>query len=267
MVSINLQADFMPTLGPIKIALYGEDEVLERDKRKASSQPGRMVNGKWSTLHEIGNRKLIREWEEESHSLTRNFYNHGITQGLDVDTLNAASTFGAGFLNLKCILGTVRTGSSPHDGPGSGSDNGFRGGSGSDCVGIVIGTGNTAFSFEDFKLKNKIVEGTCPACGCNCCCCSRFMSYIAAVDHTIDASTYMIYNASCDQKWRLALPRFFNNNSGGTITVKETGIYTRLTNPAFSFLHARDVFACVACVVNGGQIKITYSLVSPAVAA
>ena len=54
--------------------------------------------------------------------------------------------------------------------------------------------------------------------------------------------------------------RNFNNNSGGTITVRETGIQcvgTRTVSTAADFLMVRDVPTQVA-VPNGGACNVAY---------
>lgn len=111
--------------------------------------------------------------------------------------------------------------------------------------GIVIGTDATAVDMTDSALAAIIAHGT--------------------------GSGQMIYNAQvCDSTITVADPdatfetyRNFNNNSGATITVRETGIYvnnsvTGTPNTDY-FLIVRDVPTEVA-VVDGGGCYVKYTL-------
>lgn len=253
------------TLGPMKFALYGEDKNLTQKKRRTA--PGRFVychetkEMKWSILHEVGDRKLIREWEEEAHSFVRNWYTLLITQAFDVDSLGLVAQcacYGAGKLIMKTNTGTFQALTTPADiGAAGASGIGYRAGAGVCAFGIQVGTGTNANSFEDAQLQTLIVEG------CSCAC-PKEMSHVAMVDYTAgcDKPTY----SSCTTKWTHVLFRFFNNNSGGTIGVNEVGLSSDIANPSGNIMMARDKLCAQVCVTNAGQLKVTYTLVSPAVA-
>ena len=189
------------TLGPMKFALYGEDENLTRDHRKASSRvpPGRFIfcrdkgEMKWSILHEVGNRKLVKEWEEEAHSFVRNWYTLLITQAFDIDALGLTAQcacYGAGKFVIKETDATFQAITTPFDiGVAGGLNQGYRGGAGQCDRGIQVGTGTNANSFEDFQLQTLVLEG----------CTSGKLSHVAMVDYTAgcDKPTY----SSCTTKW------------------------------------------------------------------
>ncbi len=265
MTSVKLEAMF-PTLGPIKVALYGEDEIRTRDRRKASSRPlpGRFICKcglpVWSTNHEVGNRALLKEWEEESHTFVRNAYTHWIQQAFDIDALGLTAQcacYGAGKLVIKEFDDTFTATTTPIDvGAAGTSGKGYRAAAASALFGVLVGTGTTPHNFEQNKLITQIVEGCC-------CACPKEMSHVAMIDYTAgcDKPTY----SSCTLQWTALYPRFFNNNSGATIAAAETALVFSGACPQVEIMIARDVFACVACVVNGGQLKVTYTMISPAV--
>ncbi len=266
MTNVKLESMF-PTLGPLKFELYGEDETLTRDKRKASSRPipGRFICRcgipVWSTNHEVGNRKLIEEWETPSHSFVRNFYTVLISNAFDIDSLGLTAQcacYGAGKFIMKETDATfgALTQAVRGQAVAGASGNGYRAQAGNNTNGVQTGTGTTAESFEDFQLATLIAEG----------CSSGQFSHVAMVDYTqgCDKPTY----SACTTKWTINYPRFFNNNSGGTIVVAEVGLVLDPCTPAGNHMMARDLIAC-GCrpsVLDAGQLKVTYTMISPAVA-
>ncbi len=265
-MSLDIKMTSEPiTLGPMKFALYGEDENLTHDHRKSSSRPGRFIlcqtkgEMKWSTNHEVGNRQLIREWEEEAHSFVRNWYTLLVTQAFDIDSLGLTAQcacYAAGKLILKRTNGGFTALTTPMDIGGAGAcDAGYRGAAGKCDRGIQVGTGTNANSFEDAQLQTLVLEG----------CTSGKLSYVAMVDYTAgcDKPTY----SSCTTKWTHLVSRFVNNNSGGTIGINEVGLVSATANPGGSFVMvARDKLCATVCVTDAGQLKVTYTMVSPAVA-
>ncbi len=186
----------------------------------------------------------------------RNFENHlYVQQAMDSDTLGS-STYGAGTLGFKDKGGTGRSGISPSDITNSGtagaSGSGYRGASGSDTHGILVGTSTAAFSFEGFELTAQVAEGTC----------TGEMSHVAMADYT---AANVVYN-SCTLKWTTTYERFFNNNSGGSITVEEVGLVADEEGLSGTHMMARDVLGCSAlAIADAGQLKVTYTIVSPAI--
>lgn len=249
---------FTWTLEPLGLYVYGEDRVLTRDHRKASSQkkPGRIVNGEWSTLHEIGNRELLTEKHPESHSFVRNFFNHMVMQAMDSDSLGS-SAYSAGNLGMKAIGGGLLAFAAPTDIGGAGvSGTGFRAGAGIATQGIQAGLGDgcggaTAFCFNQFALQLQVAEGTC-ACE---------MSHVAMDDYT---ASNVVYTGGCTRTWTTTYERFFNNNSGCTITIEEVALVFEEVVQQNQYMVARDVLgACALCIANTGQLKVTYTITSP----
>lgn len=246
------------SLGKLVLSIYGKDEVLSHPRQYRSSidAPGRVVNGKWSTLHEIGKRKLIYADEIDAHSFTRNFYNMMVMMSMDSDSLGSSS-YAAGALGMKGLDGTVDT-AAHHivhqlvSSPAGISGQGYRGGSGSTTNGILAGTGTTAFTFNDFALDTLIAEGTG----------SGQMSYVAMDDYT---ASNVVYNGGT-LKWTTTYERFMNNNSGGSIVVEEVGLVADHSTPGGSaYLMARDLLGGSALTIaDAGQLKVTYTIVSPA---
>ena len=109
--------------------------------------------------------------------------------------------------------------------------------------GIVIGTSNTVVDITNTKLVAKIAEGTS----------SGQMVHAA---QTYDTDITIV-----DPDATFSCNRNFNNNSGGTITVRETGIQcvgTRTVSTAADLLMVRDTPTEVA-VPNGGGCNVAYT--------
>ena len=114
------------------------------------------------------------------------------------------------------------------------------------ALGIVIGISNTPVSVSDYALGSQITQGT----------------GIGQMDHLAS-----VINASvvADPKCDFLLTRSFANNSGGLITVRESGIYIMLERSLSPFTAAygcgvRDVFSTPQDVPDGGGITIEYTL-------
>ena len=111
-----------------------------------------------------------------------------------------------------------------------------------DTHGIVVGTGDTAVDIADSKLVTQIAEGT----------------GVGQFTHQVQglAATVTISDPNC----YIEPYRNFNNNSGASVTVKETGIYCKgYSAGARFFCIYRDVPTEVV-VPNGGGIYVKYLL-------
>jgi len=113
-------------------------------------------------------------------------------------------------------------------------------GVGADTWGILIGTGNTAPTINDYSLQSKIAHAT--------------MNH-GAVTWGLPAS-----DASTSQ---FTITRDFSNVSGGAVTVNEIGLvgYTTRTE-SYSWLHLliRDVIAGGISVPNGQTLTANYRI-------
>jgi len=123
----------------------------------------------------------------------------------------------------------------------------MNGGANIDNYGIVIGTDGTAVTISDYAMGSQIHQGTGPG----------QMDHLATL---IAAS--VVSDPDCD----FLLSRSFANNSGGSITVRESGIYVWLERCVSPFTWydygcvVRDVFASPQDVPDGGGITINYTL-------
>ena len=110
--------------------------------------------------------------------------------------------------------------------------------------GVRVGTGTTAVTMTDNKLDTEIAEGTG----------SGQMSHgVTVVSPTATGATEASFTAAST----------FSNNSGGTITVTETGIYCETRNPSNVLKHymiVRDVLGASVAVTNGQVLTVTYTI-------
>lgn len=108
--------------------------------------------------------------------------------------------------------------------------------------GIVIGTGNTAVTINDYALETRIAEGG-GAGQMNYQACSVATSVVAAPTCGWIASRAIV------------------NNSGGLITVREAGIYGDLNEFDNWFVALiRDILGTPQDVPDGGSITINYTV-------
>jgi len=128
------------------------------------------------------------------------------------------------------------------------SGNNFRMNAGVEnaAMGIVIGTSNTPVAITDYRMGALIAQGFS----------AGQMDYMAMV---INAS--VVADPNCD----FFMSRQMANNSGGLITVRESGIYVMMERSLSPFTAAygcgvRDVFTTPQDVPDGGGITIEYTL-------
>ena len=113
-------------------------------------------------------------------------------------------------------------------------------------MGIVIGTSNTPVDVSDYRMGALIAQGFG----------AGQMDYMAQV---IQASA--VADPNCD----FFMSRQMANNSGGLITVKESGLYMMMERSLSPFWTAygcgvRDVFGTPQDVPDGGGITVEYTL-------
>jgi len=117
---------------------------------------------------------------------------------------------------------------------------GMAGGVGDDEVGIVVGTGSTAESVDDYKLDTKIVHG---AGG------GELQYGNQAFNIPVVGATEVNY----------VITRTFVNGSGGAIVVAEIGIDIEATSAAANFLAVRDVLPSTESVADGLTLTVQYT--------
>jgi hypothetical protein len=113
-------------------------------------------------------------------------------------------------------------------------------------LGIVIGTGDTPVTISDYALAALINQGFGPG----------QMDYLVT-----NIYTPVVSDPNCD----FFMSRQFANNSGGLITVKESGIYMLVERGIGPLTEnncccIRDVFLTPQDVPDGGGITVEYTL-------
>ena len=190
--------------------------------------------------------KVIQRLKQRSHSWVRNAYNLMMSQlgALDGDDV----AFGAGNINLKKTDSTVVSASKPltigdRIVSVQAAGAGYRGSVGSDICGILVGSGTNAESFEDYVLQTPISEGT-------------GTGQLNHVQGEAPAESYV------GTTKKVAMVRYFNNNSGGVVSVNEVGLvgYASADGAADEYMFARDKLASTVTVPDTGQLKVTYTV-------
>jgi hypothetical protein len=112
-----------------------------------------------------------------------------------------------------------------------------------DEVGIVVGTGNTPITVDDYKLASQIYHGST----------SGKFEYLSC------AITNLVVSGAA---YSFDLQRIFLNSSGGSIDIAEIGIYSRIyLSPSgnSNFMIIRDIVSAAETVTDGVYIKATYT--------
>ncbi len=114
--------------------------------------------------------------------------------------------------------------------------------------GIVVGSGSEVEDFNGYKLSSLIANGTA----------AGQLTYQIGDSPTV---TWDNPSLTFSASW----VRYFNNNSGGDISVNEVGLVGNFWI-AFYFsgtqkvLVSRDVLASTVTVPDTGQLKVTYTI-------
>jgi hypothetical protein len=194
--------------------------------------------------------KVIHRHHQRSHSWVRNAYNVLFSQMASKN--GSDSTFGPGYINTRMTSGSVRYGARPagfiYDSSAdsiSSSSQGYRADAGVDNQGIMVGSGVDAESFEDYSLASQITNGTG----------AGQLSYVASEPHAInyDPVTRILKND---------LVRYFNNNSGGNVSVNEVALHLHTYKGGMWPLGivSRDKLASTITIPDTGQLRVTYTI-------
>ena len=108
-------------------------------------------------------------------------------------------------------------------------------------VGIVVGSGTTAVTPSDIKLETKIAHGTG----------SGQLVYLGCGLKPVVISGSDAY---------VDLVRFFENQSGGNVTINEVGIYAIAATQQYGFCICRDVLSSSITVGDGQLLKVRYRI-------
>ena len=183
--------------------------------------------------------KVLEDRYEQGHSWTRNAWSAFHNNMLDCTTLVAASSAG----NTSYSKGNwgMRTTSGGFSQPGNNSYNFRQVGDSNSGYGLQVGTSNEPFSSEDFSLWGPITSGTS----------TGQLSYLnqSYTTPVLDAVT---------NTYSFTATRVFNNNSPGSIVVREVG----LTTTSGQYLFTRDVLSSPINVPVGAQLTISVTVTS-----
>jgi hypothetical protein len=171
-----------------------------------------------------------------SRSMLRNQWNN-MMRGASACAKTMDSSFGSGYLSYKRIDGAITTVANEwlYQILGVLSDSSY---------GLLVGRGNTAVTFDDYKLETICAEGA----GAN------QINYQAGITPTVSWS-------AGNMEFTIQHIRYANNNSAGNIDLVESGVGALSSyNSSWRYVILRDVFA-TKTVNIGGQVKMVYDFV------
>lgn len=189
--------------------------------------------------------ELIGHYKDRSRTFNRNYWNWILKSFAfmagTAGTYASDTTYGAGHITNKNTAGTVQNANASYTAqPRVYAPDIVTTAALGVAKGIVVGTGVAAESFEDVALGGLIAHGTG----------AGQLSHAAMVLQTPTYSTLV---------WTNTLVRLFNNNSGGTIVVGETGLYADFNAGAQLYMICRDKLGATVSVLNAGQLTVTYT--------
>ena len=180
-------------------------------------------------------------------SWVRNAYNFLTRQALSAPQ---TGSYGAGTLRLRAVDGTLSydAGSAKLEwhAPTSSLGYGYRANIGVTNHGIIIGSSSAAWSFNHYTLQSLIPDGSG-----------------AGQIHYNQMTSYAVSHSVLTQK--ATLERYFNNNSGGSITLGEVGLVASIEAPwgytaIRKCLFSREVVSPAETFLDKAQLKVTYEI-------
>jgi len=100
--------------------------------------------------------------------------------------------------------------------------------------GIVIGTGTNPVTMTDYKLQTQVTTNI-----------------------THGTTTFAVENPDANT-WRLTIARIFTNNTGGTLNIREVGLYNKVVVVAAAICLDRSLYS--VNVANSVAITLTYRI-------
>lgn len=195
--------------------------------------------------------KLVQRHRQRSHSWSRNAYNLLLSQMANKN-LDDADVFGAGLLSIKNTAAAIKDGGFGATVNHSGTNfenvgTGYRAAAAGVANGILVGSDNGAWTFEQYVLLDPITEGTGEG----------------QLNAILMAVPTKSYNGGA-KTWTITWIRYFNNNTvlETDVLVKEVAIvtYGKVDNANHYFLMSRDVLGTTVTVPSTGQLKVTYTI-------
>lgn len=185
-------------------------------------------------------------YTDRSRTLTRNYWNWLFkafagfnNNGSNSQTaMSSDTTWGAGHMTQKTTAAVVVN---PNTTSWDSSPSAVIAGATS-ATGIVVGTGTAAESFDGHALATQVVHG----------------NGAGELNHNSSTLAAPSYNGGT-LTWTWVTTRIFNNNSGGTIVIAETGIYGTSIGPNTNFMLMRDLLGATVSVLDAGQLTVTYT--------
>lgn len=176
--------------------------------------------------------EVISDSYQIGHSWTRNAYNYYILTMIDGKSIPP--------LHVKTTAG-IYYGSTAMT-----KYYAYAGDVNNVSYGIQVGSDDTAFNIEDYKLYSLIPTGN-----------TSGTLYAQA-----QASPVQSFSGAPDNSVNMLYSRVFNNNSGGTIIVNEVGfVYSTGENSGYArYLFSRDVLESAVNVLDGAQLTVTVSI-------
>jgi len=230
--------------------MVSEDERLYEELRKLGQRlhiPA--PEAFWEIEVRDGSGQITQRFKQRSHSWVRNAYNMMFCYLAGKDLSN--NGFGAGYLSLKDTSNNVRNGSGAvcvsQTSTLDGTSMGYRGPAGNDTYGILVGSGINPEDFESYALQAKIANGTG----------AGQLTYVESEAHAVtwNPGTLTMKNE---------LARYFNNNSGGDVSVNEVALALRGYQPGssvpYNYMTSRDKLVPTVIVPNTGQLQVTYTV-------
>jgi len=195
------------------------------------------------------NGKLLAKHKGESKSLLRNFI--ACLRAITIGTPPPSPGTGGATDTVLDVTGTEQTiwGGWRTDtiGRGGGNPMMVNAPDDDDSYGIIVGTGSTAVTPENYSLASKIAHGT-------------------GTDQ-LDYGTHTFEEKTTSNNTSLfKVSRTFTNLSGASITVNELGIIARNywadaggTEKDIKFLILRDVLASPVSIPDGATLTVRYT--------
>lgn len=190
---------------------------------------------------------LVFDDVQRGHSWTRNFWNTMFSMMTTCGS-DGTSSFGAGYMTGKSTDTTLRntTNRTAITSTPAIPAAGFVCDGANASSGTVVGTGDTAFSVEQTALAALVAHG----------------NTAGTLYYQAQLNTTKAYIAG-SKTWTNTTSRIFNNNSGGSITVKEVGLYwlgQMFASINSAYLFERSVLSPTVAVANGAQLTVTYQI-------
>jgi hypothetical protein len=191
--------------------------------------------------------RILSDQYGPGHSWTRNYYNFMFASGSDGHG-DGGTTFGAGYMSSKQTTTAIHAVSTLSISRNSPTQLGWGVGNNttSNDYGIVVGTNDTAFGFDQHALGALIASGNA----------AGQLAYQAQLN------SVQAYTAGT-KTWKTTHKRLFNNNSGALITVKESALYWKgliFYDQVAAYMLERNVPATPIDVAIGAQLTVTYEI-------